>query len=289
MSYKIYTDATADCSPEMLEGLPEVAVILMDITLGDRPCTYGSGGDITAQAFYAAQRAGQFAATSQISPDTYFRCFEDALAGGNDILYLCFSSGMSGTFQTACLCAAELRAAYPDRRILCVDTLCASVGEGFLVRETARKQAEGLSLEELADWVGARRLQVCHWFTVDTFAHLKHGGRVSGAPAAAGTLLGIKPLLHVSREGGLEVAEKPRGGRHAMASQLSRMRKGWTPEAGRLVVVGHGDCPDRAEELAARVRAEFPEAEIHTALIGPVIGAHTGPGMLALIFWGTER
>ena len=288
MSYRIYTDATADLAPEMLAGLPEIRVIPMDITLEGRPFTYGPGGTISAEEFYAAQRAEQFASTSQVRPDTYLRCFEAGLAEGDDILYLCFSSGLSGTFQTACLCAAEVRAAHPGRRIVCVDTLCASVGEGFLVREAARRQAEGLSLEELAAWVEERRLLVCHWFTVDTFAHLRHGGRVSGAAAAVGTLLGIKPLLHVSAAGGLEAVEKPRGVRHAMAAQLARMRAGWTPEEGRLVV-GHGDCPDRAAGLAALVQEAFPDAETYLAPIGPVIGAHTGPGMLALIFWGTQR
>lgn len=289
MSYRIFTDATADLTGELLAGLPEVEVIPMEITLGDHEYTHGPGGDLTVEEFYAAQRAGQFAFTSQINPAVYFRHFEPCLAAGEDVLYLCFSSGLSGTFQTACLCAEELREQYPARKILCLDTLCASVGEGFLVREAARKQAEGLSLEELAAWVEERRLQVCHWFTVDTFDHLKHGGRVSGAAAAVGTLLQIKPMLHVSQGGTLEVAEKPRGTKHAMAAQLSRMERSWTPEESPLVVVGHGDCPDRAQALAERVREEFPKAEVFIAPIGPVIGAHTGPGMLALIFWGTER
>lgn len=289
MSYRIFTDATADLTGELLAELPEVEVIHMDITLGDRGYTYGPGGDLTTEKFYAAQRAGQFASTSQINPAVYFRHFEPWLAAGTDVLYLCFSSGMSATYQTACLCAEELREWYPARKICCLDTLCASVGEGFLVREAARKQAEGLSLEELAAWVEERRLRVCHWFTVDTFDHLKHGGRVSGAAAAVGTLLQIKPMLHVSQAGALEVAEKPRGAKHAMAAQLSRMERGWTPEESPLVVIGHGDCPDRAQALAELVRLKFHQAEIYTVPIGPVIGAHTGPGMLALIFWGTER
>ena len=289
MSYRIFTDATADLTADLLAGLPEVEVIPREITLGDRGHTYGPGGDLTVEKFYAAQRAGEFAFTSQINPTVYFQHFEPCLAAGEDVLYLCFSSGLSGTFQTACLCAEDLRERYPARKILCLDTLCASVGEGFLVREAARKQAEGLSLEELAAWVEGCRLRVCHWFTVDTFDHLRHGGRVSGAAAAMGTLLQIKPLLHVSAAGALEVAEKPRGARHAMAAQLSRMERGWTPKESPLVIAGHGDCPDRARALEDLVRTQFPRADIHTAPIGPVIGAHTGPGMLALIFWGTER
>lgn len=289
MSYQIFTDATADLTPELLEGLPQVSVLPMDLIIGGQEATYGPGGTITVKAFYGAQRSGQFAATSQIRPALYLECFADCLRRGEDVLYLCFSSGMSGTFQSACLCAEELRELWPQRRIVCIDTLCASVGEGFLVREAARKQAEGFTMDALADWVEEYKLRVCHWFTVDTFEHLRHGGRVSAAAAAMGTLVQIKPLLHVSELGGLEVAEKPRGNKNAMAAQLARMRKGWTPEISPLVIVGHGDCPDRAAALAAAVREEFPIAEIFTAPIGPIIGAHTGPGMLALIFWGTER
>ena len=289
MSYRIFTDATADLTQEMMEGLPEVTVIPMDITLGDRPYTYGPGGNITVEEFYAAQRAGQFASTSQIRPAAYVQAFGDCLRRGMDVLYLCFTSGMSGTFQTACLCAKEVHEQYPNRRIACVDTLCASVGEGFLVREAAKCQAGGMDFDEIVRWVEENRLKVCHWFTVDTFDHLKHGGRVSGAAAAVGTLLQIKPMLHVSKSGGLEVVEKPRGAKRAIEVQLSRMAKGWMPEVNPRIIVGHGDCLDRAEELAAKVQAKFPEAQIQIAPIGPIIGAHTGPEMLAIIFWGSER
>lgn len=289
MSVRIFTDATADLPPQLLAGLPEVTVLPMGVTLGERAYTYGPGGDISVEAFYEAQRAGQFASTSQINPLVYFRYFEESLKRGEDVLYLALSSGISGTYQSALLCAQELRAAYPERGVVCVDTLCASVGEGFLVKEAARKGREGLSLKELAAWVEGHKRQVCHWFTVDTFEHLRHGGRVSAAAAAMGTLLQIKPMLHISAAGTLEVVEKPRGTKRAMMAQLSRMEKGCTQGERPLVMVGHGDCPQRAGELAALVRERFPQAEIYTAPIGPIIGAHTGPGMLALIFWGRER
>lgn len=289
MSYQLFTDATADLTAGMLAGLPEVHIIPMQITLDNRAFTYGPGGDITVEQFYAAQRAGKFASTSQINPSVYLQAFEKCLREGNDVLYLCFSSGMSGTYQTARLCAEELEETYPARRVLCLDTRCASVGEGFLVREAARKQAEGLSLTQLAAWVEAHKFAVCHWFTVDTFDHLKHGGRVSATAAVVGTLMQIKPLLHVTGAGTLEMVEKPRGTKRAMGAQLAHMQKGWTPAAGKLVIVGHGDCSVRAEQLAIRVQEKFSGAQVHIAPIGPVIGAHTGPGMLALIFWGTER
>ena len=289
MGYRIFTDSTADVSPEQLEKLTQVTYIPMDITLGDQAYTYGPGGNITAKEFYAAQRAGKFASTSQINPDTYLHCFEESLAKGEDVLYLCFSSGLSGTYQTACLCVDDLKQKYPERKIVCIDTLCASVGEGLVVWEAARLQEKGLSLDEVAQWVMDHRLDMCHWFTVDTFEHLKHGGRVSAATAAVGSLLQIKPMLRVSETGELGVAEKPRGAKNAVKAQMNRFRKDWMPEVSPAVLVGHGDCLDRAQELRDMVLAEFPNAEIYIGDIGPVIGAHTGPGMLALVFWGRNR
>ena len=130
---------------------------------------------------------------------------------------------------------------------------------------------------------------MCHWFTVDTFDHLKHGGRVSAASAVVGTMLGIKPLLHVDENGKLAAVEKPRGRKKAMEAQICRMKQGWIAPQSPLVIIGHGDCPDAAEELKQQVQSQFPEADIRIATIGPVIGAHTGPGMLALIYWGNNR
>lgn len=287
--YQIFTDATADCSPQWLQSLPSIGVIPMRVEIGGREYTYGPDGTITAEDFYTLQKAGNYANTSQISPIYYFRAFEPVLRSGSDILYLCFSSGMSGTFQSAQVCAEDLREKYPERTILCLDTLCASVGEGFLVCEAAQRQAEGYALEELADWVTQHRLEVCHWFTVDVFDHLRRGGRVSAGAAVLGTALQIKPLLHVNLDGELAVVEKPRGRKQAIKAQLAQMERGWMPEMGKTVVVGHGACLDGAQTLREAVRERFPEAEVFTADIGPIIGAHTGPGMLALIYWGSTR
>lgn len=287
--YQIFTDATADLCPSMLTGLPPVEVIPMEVEIGGRIYHYGPNGDISVREFYEMQRVGKYATTSQINPSTYFEHFEPCLRGGKNILYLCFSSGMSGTIQSAEFCIQELKEKYPDQIILCIDTRCASVGEGFLVREAARKQAEGLSIEELAKWVTAHCLQVCHWFTVDVFDHLRHGGRVSSTAAVVGTALQIKPLLHVDNAGKLAVVEKPRGRKRAITSQLNRMEQGWDQKSGKLVVIGHGDCPKDAELLKETVHTRFPDAHIYIAEIGPIIGAHTGPGMLALIYWGNNR
>lgn len=287
--YQIFTDATADCNPQWLEALPPIVILPMQVEIGGREYTYGPGGTIAVEDFYALQKVGNYATTSQITPVQYVQAFEPVLQAGKDILYLSFSSGMSGTFQSARVCAEELREQYPERTILCVDTLCASVGEGFLVCEAAQRQAEGYTLEELALWVTRHRLEVCHWFTVDVFDHLRRGGRVSAGTAVLGTALQIKPLLHVNQNGELAVTEKPRGRKQAIRAQLAQMERGWNPQMGKRVVVGHGACPDGARALQEAVREQFPDAEVLTADIGPIIGAHTGPGMLALIYWGDTR
>lgn len=288
-SYQIFTDATADLSSGMMARLPSVEMIPMNVEIGGRIYTYGPQGDLSVQAFYQMQKTGNYATTSQINPDTYRSYFEPCLQSGKDILYLCFTSGMSGTIQSARLCLNELKEKYPDRTILCVDTRCASLGEGVLVQEAARRQAEGFSILELQNWVVEHRQQVCHWFTVDVFDHLKHGGRVSSAAAVVGTALQIKPLLHVDQEGKLAVAEKPRGRKQAIHVQLARMEWGWDPQISKTVAIGHGDCPDGARQLEESVRRQFPDAEIVKSDIGSIIGAHTGPGMLALIYWGVNR
>ena len=289
MSYQIITDATADLNDELLNGLPEVKTIPMHVQVGGKEYLFGSGGNINTEEFYGFLRSGQFATTSQINPETYREYFDAILKQGMDVLYLCFSSGMSKTIQSAQMAIAELQEEYPDRTILCLDTLCAAVGEGLFVMEAARKQAQGMGIHELYSWLEAHRLNLCHWVTVDTFDHLKHGGRVSATSAAMGTLLGIKPLIHVDENGKLVAMGKPRGQKKALQALLSNMEKGWMPEISRQVIIGHGDSPEIAKELRDMVAQRFPEAEIYIAPIGPIIGAHAGPGVMTVFFWGNNH
>ena len=287
--YQIFTDATSDISREMLGGLPYLEIIPMTVEIKGKAYSYGPNGNLSIHDFYRMQREGFFATTSQINPMVYQQHFEPCLREGRDILYLCFSSGLSKSIESAEHCANELREKYPDRKILCIDTLCASVGEGFLVCEALRKQAEGLPLQNLANWVTEHRMQVCHWFTVDGFDHLLHGGRVSSTAASIGSLFRIKPLLHVNESGELVVSEKLRGRDRAVQSQIARMKAGWMPEISNLVVIGHGDCPEGSRQLEEGILNQFPAAKLMHTEIGPVIGAHTGPGMLVVIYWGNNR
>lgn len=289
MGYQIITDATADLNDELMFGLPYIEIIPMEVLVGGGAYTYGPKGNLEISHFYRMQREGAFSSTSQISPERYREFFVPYLEAGLDVLYLGFTSGLSGTINSAHICARELEEEYPDSKILIVDTLCASVGEGFIVREAAKRQLAGMDIEELAMWVSVNCLDVCHWFTVDTFEHLKHGGRVSNASAVVGGVLNIKPLLHVDEDGKLKVVEKPRGQKNAMKVTLKKMEEGWNPEMGNLVIVGHGDCPERALECKELILEKFPNADVHLADIGPVIGSHTGPGMLAVIYWGNNR
>lgn len=289
MTYQIITDATADLNDELLAGLPEVRIIPMNVEVGGTEYLFGPGGNIGCNEFYQKLRGGQFASTSQINPDTYRTHFEEILKQGMDVLYLCFSSGLSGTIQSARMAIEDLKEEYPDRKILCLDTLCAAVGEGMFVTEAARKQAAGMDIDALYAWLEAHRLNLCHWFTVDTFDHLKHGGRVSATSAAMGTLLGIKPLLHVDENGKLAAMSKPRGRKKALQGLVAAMEQGWLPEISRDVLIGHGDSLEAAQELRDMIAARFPDAQIRIAPIGPVIGAHAGPGVLALFFWGSNH
>ena len=207
VSYQIITDATAD----MDWSLWDVCVIPMEVRLNNLTYVYGPNGTIGIPDFYKAQQAGAETGTSQISPYEFNRVFEKYLSQGMDILYLGFSSGMSGTFQNSCLTVDELMKQYPERRIICVDTLAASVMEGYLVYEAARKKAEGIALEDLADWVKALRKQAYCRFVVDDLNTLKRGGRISSANAFVGTTLQIKPILKINEKGCLQMIDKKCG------------------------------------------------------------------------------
>lgn len=283
--YQIFTDATSDLN----EDLETVKIIPMNVEIGDKEYVYGPQGNISCSEFYGLQKQGKYASTSQINVLEYEKYFEEALKEGKDVLYISFSSGMSGTYQTACLCKNELEESYPDNRIICIDSLCAAVGEGLLIKEVDKKKREGMSMDELVDWVENNKMHLCHWFTVDNFDHLKHGGRVSAVVATLGKTLNIKPLLRVDEEGKLRVVKKIRGRHKAMAAQVECIVKTWSPEISKSVVIGHGDDLKAAEELKEYVENKLPDAEIYISDIGPIIGAHTGPGVMVLAFWGTGR
>ena len=206
-----------------------------------------------------------------------------------DVLALAFSSGLSTTYQSAVIAATELQETYPQRKILVVDTLCASMGQGLLVWYACKKLSEGLDVDALADWCEENKLHLCHWFTVDDLMHLKRGGRVSAATALMGTMLNIKPVLHVDDEGHLINVAKARGRKASidmLAKKLEELGSGFDNDT---VFISHGDCPEDAQYLADLVKERCGVRNVVISYVGPVIGAHTGPGVLAFFFLGTHR
>ena len=205
------------------------------------------------------------------------------------MLYLAFSSGLSGTYQSARLAQEELRERFPDRTFTVVDSLCASMGEGLLAYYAATMRQQGCTLEETAAWLEENKLKLCHWFTVDDLHHLKRGGRVSPATAVVGTMLNIKPVLHVDDNGHLIPMEKVRGRRQSLEALVRHMKETVENPEEQMIFISHGDCPQDAEYVAGRIRETMTVRDIRIHTIGPVIGTHSGPGTVALFFLGSHR
>ncbi len=287
--YVIITDSCCDLS-EQLANDAGLYVIPMVMTIsGKEYKNYLDEREISSKAFYDRLRAGETASTSALNMDTFLSVFGEFLEQGKDILYLAFSSGLSGTYHVSTLAAEELAQKYPESRIFCCDTLCASMGEGLLVYLAGKKKQSGASIEEVRDFVEQNKLNLCHWFTVDDLNHLKRGGRVSATTAFVGSLLNIKPVLHVDDEGHLINVGKARGRRAAVSSLFEHMKETAVNPSEQTVFISHGDCEEDAVALKEMIEKEFSPKEIQINPIGPVIGAHSGPGTLALFFLGTKR
>ena len=216
--------------------------------------------------------------------------FEPILKGGEDVLYIGFSSGLSGTLQSACIARDELREKYPARKIYVFDSLCASMGEGLLVYHAAMMKRAGTDIESLYKWLGENTLKLCHWFTVGDLNHLKRGGRVSSTAALVGTMLGIKPVMHTDSEGRLTPVSKARGTKAALRALVDKVGEiGVEPEKNQPMLICHANCPESVEYVKGLLKERFGVTDVRDDFIGPVIGAHTGCGTLGLFFVGTER
>lgn len=286
-TYIIHTDSASDLKPELLTewGVPYTS---LTFRFNDADTEYANG-DITAADFYAKMRAGGIAKTAAVNTETFRADFENTLKAGKDVLYLGFSSGLSTTYNSARIAAEELRPEYPDRKILTVDTLAASAGQGLLVYLALEKQKSGASIEETAAYIEGIKLNLCHWFTVDDLEYLKRGGRVSPTVAFVGNMLGIKPVLHVDNEGHLVNVSKVRGRKTAVAALADKYGALATDKKDGVVYISHGDCLADAEELASILHAKYGATVQIITDVGPVIGAHAGPGVLALFYVGAER
>lgn len=286
MSYQIVTDSCCDFSDEMYRALD---LTMVPLTVTFRGQTYSDRNDDSLKDMYNGLRAGETAVTAAANPENWASAFRPLLEQGSDILALVFSSGLSTTYQSAVIAAEELKESYPQRKILVVDTLCASLGQGLLVWYACKKRDEGMSLDALRDWIEAQKLHLCHWFTVDDLMYLKRGGRISAATALVGTMLSIKPILHVDNDGHLINVGKARGRKAAvaaMAQKVSELAEGYE---NSTMFISHGDCPEDAQMLADLLKTRYGVKEVYINYVGAVIGSHSGPGTLALFFLGSHR
>jgi len=285
-NYQIITDSGCDMPRSVLEKLN---VRYVPLYVNFRGQTLEDSVDMGIKDIYAGLRTGEAASTSAINPEGWKTAMEPVVAAGQDALVLTFSSGLSTTYQSAVIAARELEEAYPERKIRVVDSLCASLGQGLLLYYACQKRDLGLSLDELADWLEDNKLHLCHWFTVDDLMYLKRGGRVSAATALVGTMLQIKPVLHVDDEGHLINVSKTRGRKASIQALAGKMAETALPGENDLVYICHGDCLEDAEYLAQLIREKCGVREVFIGYTGAVIGSHSGPGTLALFFLGKNR
>ena len=285
--YIIITDSACDIKPEILEkwGVPFCS---LTFRFEGEEKEY-SNFDLTATEFYGKMREGGIAKTAAVNVEMFSQCFEEYLEKGIDVLYLGFSSGLSTTYNSGRLAALQLKEKYPDRKIIAVDTLSASAGFGLLLYLTLKKKNEGATIEEAAKFAEDLRPNLCHWFTVDDLMYLKRGGRISPTVAFVGNVLGIKPVLHMDNEGHLINMTKVRGRRTSVEALAQKYDELALNTKEGTLFISHGDCLADAEYLASIIKSKHGvDVEIITD-VGPVIGAHTGPGVLAFFFVGKER
>lgn len=285
--YIIFADTACDIKPELLceWGVPFES---LTFKFDDSDKVYANN-DMSAAEFYEKMRAGGIAKTAAANPEAFATGFEKVLAEGNDILYLGFSSGLSTTFNSARIAATELREKYPERKIIVIDTLAASAGIGLLIRLVLDKKEAGATIEEAEEYTRNLLMGLCHWFTVDDLVYLKRGGRVSPAAAFFGNMIGIKPVLHVDDEGHLVPVLKVRGRKTSIATMADKYGELAKDKEGGLVYISHASCEGDANALASILNERYGAKVSVITDVGPVIGAHSGPGTLALFFIGNQR
>ena len=287
--FVIVTDATSYLTPALVEELG-VIVLPMPFTVdGKDYFNYPDSREMDPHVFYDLLRAEKQSTTAQLTTAVFIDAFSPFLEEGKDVLYMAFSSALSGTYDSSRMAAEELRGKYPDRKILPVDTKAASMGQALMVYYAAQQKKAGKTIDETASYVEENRLKIAHWFTVDDLNHLKRGGRVSSAAALFGSLLGIKPVLHVDDEGRLIPMSKVRGRENALKALVDRMEETALNPKADMVFISHGDDPAAAARVEQMVKDRLGVPTVITGPIGPVIGSHSGPGTVALFFLASRR
>lgn len=288
-TYKIITDSTCDLPSTVIKEL-DVHVIPMEYILDgvSHFQDLEDEGEKTA-SFYGSLREGKVSSTSMINTARFMGVFEPYLKAGQDILHVSFSSALSGSYNASRMAAEELKELYPERQILVLDSIAASIGQGLLVYHAVLKKRQGLSLEELYEWLEENKKKICHWFTVEDLMHLKRGGRISALSANIGTALSIKPILSVNMEGKLVNLGKVMGRKKSLSELIVKMKSCAGTADNQVVIIGHGDSLKDAEFLSTKLKNELHVKEVIMTQIGPIIGSHTGPGMIGLTFVGERE
>ncbi len=286
MSFFIITDSCSDLPSERTSTYENFQTVNLSFFIDDQP------GDLNTSRseFYDRLRNGSMSRTSQVSPPEFEDAYRAAIASGfKEILYIGFSSGLSGTYDSGLTAAKTVMAEHPEVRILTVDTLSATLGQGLLVDHAVELRDEGKSIDEVAQWVEMNKLHVAHWFTVDDLNFLKRGGRITASAAWFGTALKIKPVLHVDNAGKLIAMEKKIGRKKALARIAEIVKETGTKPAENTIWISHGDCLEEVEEIKEMITAETGATKFVVTILGPVIGSHSGPGTLAVFFFASAR
>ena len=284
--YRILTDSCCDLPRQLIADL-DIDVVQLTLLFREQLLTDPSDDQI--KAMYDALRAGESASTSAVNPQSWKDAMEVILKQGKDVLTLVFSSGLSTTFQSAVIAAQELAEEYPQRTVKVVDSLSASLGQGLFVWYACKNRDEGMTLEQNFTWCEEHKQNLCHWFTVDDLMFLKRGGRISAATALLGTMLNIKPVLHVDDEGHLTSVAKFRGRKNALDALVKKLETDGLPGENETVFISHGDCIEDAQYVANKVQEKCGVKTVVINYVGAVIGSHSGPGTVAFFFLGKHR
>ncbi len=287
--YVLLTDSSCDLPAELADQM-QLTVLPLTVDMdGKLYRNYLDGREIGFHEFFERVVTAKSAKTSAVTSEQFMEVLEPLCQAGVDVLYLAFSSGLSGTYNSGAIAMRELSEKYPERKLYAVDSLCASLGEGLFVDLCHEKKQAGMSIDELRDYAESLKLHICHWFTVNDLMFLKRGGRVSAATAIVGSVLSIKPVMHMDNEGHLIKVDVARGRKASLRALVAKMEKLATEPEKQRVYICHGDCREDAEYVASLVREKFGITDIRINYVGPVIGAHTGPGVVSLFFVGSER
>ena len=287
--FVIMTDSSCDLPAALAEEM-ELTVLPLYVDVdGQKYTNYLDEREISFAEIYAKLRTKCPAKTSAVNMNDFMEPMESLLAAGKDVLYIGFSSGLSGTYNAGVLAARELSEKYPERKIYTVDSLCASMGQGLLVWHAWNEKRNGATIEQVRDFTEQTKLHLCHWFTIDALMFRKRGGRVSGATAVVGSMLSIKPVMHVDNDGHLIKVDTARGRKASIKALADKAGKLGYNLSDQTVFISHGDCIDDANYLADIMRTRFGVKDVVISYVGPVIGAHSGPGTVALFFLGSER